>query len=96
MCTVHAPHCAMPHPYFVPVNPTTSLIAQSSGIFGSTSTVWVLPLILSVSEAISVWFIVRYKFVVKLDRVLAIRRSRFFEFDIFVYERYPAFTIDTL
>ena len=37
-CTVQAPHCAMPQPYLVPVRPTFSRIAQSSGVFGSTST----------------------------------------------------------
>jgi hypothetical protein len=36
-CTVHAPHCAMPQPYFVPVKPTFSRIAQSNGVSGSTS-----------------------------------------------------------
>src|ERR1700722_17738793 len=36
--TVQAPHCAMPQPYFVPVRPTFSLIAHSSGVSGSTST----------------------------------------------------------
>src|SRR6267142_1813597 len=35
----------MPHPYFVPVSPTFSLIAQSSGVSSSTSTLIVLPLI---------------------------------------------------
>ena len=37
-CTVQAPHCAMPQPYLVPVRPTFSRIAQSSGVLGSTST----------------------------------------------------------
>jgi len=31
------PHCAMPQPYLVPVRPTFSRIAQSSGVSGSTS-----------------------------------------------------------
>jgi hypothetical protein len=31
-------------PYFVPVSPTCSRIAQSSGVLGSTSTSWFLPL----------------------------------------------------
>src|SRR5688500_10543414 len=44
-CTVHAPHCATPQPYFVPVRPTCSRITHSSGVFGSTSTSCVLPLI---------------------------------------------------
>src|SRR5438874_5432999 len=44
MCTEHAPHCAMPQPYLVPVRPTCSRITQSSGVFGSTSTLCVFPL----------------------------------------------------
>src|SRR6516165_4442963 len=36
----------MPQPYFVPVSPTFSRIAQSSGVSGSTSIVKVLPFIL--------------------------------------------------
>ncbi len=36
-CTVQAPHCAMPHPNFVPVSPSVSRIAQSKGVSGSTS-----------------------------------------------------------
>ena len=45
MWTVQAPHSAMPHPYFVPVSPTFSRIAQSSGVSSSTSTLIDLPLI---------------------------------------------------
>src|SRR3954470_16433253 len=45
MWTVHAPHCAMPQPYLVPVRPTFSRIAHSSGVSGSTSTSKALPLI---------------------------------------------------
>jgi hypothetical protein len=41
---VHAPHCATPQPYLVPVRPTCSRITQRSGVFGSTSTLWDLPL----------------------------------------------------
>src|SRR3954463_16698621 len=44
-CTVQAPHCAMPHPYLVPVSPTFSRIAQRSGVSSSTSTLIDLPLI---------------------------------------------------
>src|SRR6476659_2794389 len=44
-CTVHAPQTAAPHPYLVPVRPTCSRIAQSSGVLGSTFTSLVLPLI---------------------------------------------------
>src|SRR5437773_11009998 len=45
MCTVHAPHCATPQPYLVPVRPTCSRITQSRGVVGSTWTSWDLPLI---------------------------------------------------
>src|SRR5450432_334368 len=45
MCTVQAPHCAMPQPYLVPVSPAFSRIAHSSGVSASTSTLKVLPLI---------------------------------------------------
>ena len=37
-CTVQAPHCATPQPYLVPVRPTFSRIAHSSGVSGSTLT----------------------------------------------------------
>src|SRR6266404_6152597 len=36
-CTVQAPHCAMPHPYFVPVRPRFSRKTHSRGVEGSTS-----------------------------------------------------------
>ena len=39
MCTVQAPHCATPQPYLVPVRPTCSRIAHSSGVSGSTSNI---------------------------------------------------------
>src|SRR6266481_3441636 len=35
--TVQAPHCAMPHPYLVPVRPRFSRKTQSRGVEGSTS-----------------------------------------------------------
>jgi hypothetical protein len=38
MCTVQAPHKAMPHPNFVPVIPSVSRKTHSSGILGLTST----------------------------------------------------------
>src|SRR2546422_516548 len=44
-CTVHAPHCAMPQPYLVPVRPTCSRIAHKRGVLGLTLTSSVLPLI---------------------------------------------------
>src|SRR5580765_7677803 len=43
-CTVHAPHCATPQPYLVPVRPTCSRITQSRGVLGLTSTSRALPL----------------------------------------------------
>src|SRR5262245_17798932 len=51
-CTVQAPHCAMPHPYLVPVSPTCSRSTHSKGVEGSTSTSFVCPL--SVKRAIPV------------------------------------------
>ena len=47
--TVQAPHWAMPQPYFVPVRPSCSRITHSSGVSGSTSTVWTVPLTLSLA-----------------------------------------------
>src|ERR1700733_2491039 len=44
MCTVQAPHCAMPHPNFVPCKPTTARIAHKRGMSGSESSVMALPL----------------------------------------------------
>ena len=41
--TVQAPHIAMPQPNLVPCSPATSRIAQSNGMFGSTSSVVLLP-----------------------------------------------------
>ena len=45
MCTVQAPHWAMPQPYLVPVRPICSRMTQSSGVSGSTSTSRTVPLI---------------------------------------------------
>ena len=36
MCTEHAPHCATPQPYLVPVSPTCSRMTHSSGVSAST------------------------------------------------------------
>src|ERR1700692_4539530 len=36
-CTVQAPHCAIPHPNLVPVNPKISRSTQSRGISGGAS-----------------------------------------------------------
>jgi len=43
ICTVQAPHSAMPHPNFVPVMFSVSRKTQSSGISGGTLTVCDLP-----------------------------------------------------
>src|SRR6185312_10608205 len=48
MCTVQAPHWAMPQPYLVPVIPSTSRNTQSSGVSPSTSMSCCAPLILMV------------------------------------------------
>src|SRR5207247_2572961 len=47
ICTVQAPHSARPQPYLVPVSPTKSRIAHNRGIFGSTLSSIVRPLMLS-------------------------------------------------
>src|SRR2546428_3010324 len=49
MWTVHAPHCAMPHPYFVPVRPSSSRSTHRSGTSLPASTVWLAPLIVKVT-----------------------------------------------
>src|SRR5436309_7111730 len=41
--TVHAPHCAMPQPYLVPVRPSTSRSTQRSGMSSGTETSWASP-----------------------------------------------------
>ena len=46
ICTVQAPHSAMPQPNFVPVMPSTSRNTQRSGVSPSTSTLCVSPLTL--------------------------------------------------
>src|SRR6267154_3161619 len=46
--TVQAPHCAIPHPYLVPVRPRSSRITHSSGVFGSPSNSRRVPFMLSV------------------------------------------------
>src|SRR3981081_4708809 len=55
ICTVQAPHCAMPQPYLVPVRPIFSLIAQRSGVSGSTSISNALPLIVRLAIVVSPW-----------------------------------------
>jgi hypothetical protein len=44
-CTVHAPHCAMPQPNFVPVIFKCSRMTHSNGASGSASTLTGRPLI---------------------------------------------------
>src|SRR2546421_6566230 len=44
ICTVQAPHWAMPQPYLVPVRPTCSRITHNSGVFGSAFTSCTVPL----------------------------------------------------
>src|SRR5262247_1313391 len=51
-CTVQAPHCAIPHPYLVPVRPTCSRITHSRGVLGLTLTSTDLPL--TVKRAIAI------------------------------------------
>src|SRR5262249_11606483 len=43
ICTVQAPHMAMPQPYFGPVIPSSSRNTHSSGMSPSTFTSWILP-----------------------------------------------------
>jgi hypothetical protein len=47
MCTVQAPHCAMPQPYLVPVSPSCSRSTHSSGVSSSTSNSRTVPLTFS-------------------------------------------------
>ena len=42
--TVQAPHCPSPQPNFGPFNARSSLSTYKSGVVGSTSTAWALPL----------------------------------------------------
>jgi hypothetical protein len=44
MCTVQAPHCAMPHPNFDPFRSSTSRSTHSSDMSAGTSTVAAFPL----------------------------------------------------
>src|SRR6195952_4876726 len=44
--TVHAPHCAMPHPNLVPVRPSTSRNTHNRGVSGCTSALSSRPLTL--------------------------------------------------
>jgi hypothetical protein len=59
ICTVHAPHSAMPQPNFVPVMPRTSRNTQSSGVSPSTSAVRSTPLTLIVKAMLVSWLAIR-------------------------------------
>src|SRR6266567_9280317 len=86
--TVQAPHCAMPQPYLVPVRPTFSRIAQSSGVSGSTSTSKVLPLIVRFAIAYPLISpIHRLNFEVMLDRKLEQFKSRTIQIKVAVAKR---------
>src|SRR5437764_9059191 len=52
MCTEHAPHCATPQPYLVPVRPTCSRITHRRGVSGSACTSRTLPLMLSLAMGV--------------------------------------------
>ena len=47
-CTVQAPQAATPQPNLVPVSPSVSRSAQRSGVSGSRSSAWTLPLTVTV------------------------------------------------
>src|ERR1022692_2790915 len=49
MRTVHAPHCATPQPYLVPVSPSFSRNTHNSGVSGSISKLRSLPLTFKVA-----------------------------------------------
>ena len=51
ICTVQAPHSAMPQPNLVPVMPSVSRRTQSSGMAGTTSTVCGLPFRVNLTAA---------------------------------------------
>src|SRR5262245_58962149 len=53
ICTVQAPHCAIPQPYFVPVRPMVSRRTHSSGVPGSASTWYDRPFTCTVNTALS-------------------------------------------
>src|SRR6266511_3848963 len=53
-CTVQAPHCAIPHPNFVPVRPRLSRNTQRSGVSGTTLTVSRFPFTVKLMGGMSV------------------------------------------
>jgi hypothetical protein len=53
ICTVQAPHSAMPQPNFVPVIPSTSRKTHNRGVSPSTSTIRLTPLTLIVVAIIT-------------------------------------------
>src|SRR5262249_60477035 len=52
MCTVHAPHNALPQPYFVPVIPSVSRRTHNSGVSPATSTSCARPFTVSLIMSI--------------------------------------------
>src|SRR5262245_24427316 len=50
--TVQAPHCAMPQPNFVPVNPSDSRSTQRSGVAESESTTCGVPFTVSAIDIV--------------------------------------------
>ena len=53
ICTVQAPHWAMPQPYLVPVRPSCSRSTHSSGVRGSALWLSALPLTLRTAIPVS-------------------------------------------
>src|SRR4030081_3241609 len=52
ICTEHAPHCATPQPYLVPVRPTCSRMTHSRGVSASACTSNVFALTLSFAMSV--------------------------------------------
>ena len=61
ICTVQAPHSAMPQPNLVPVRPITSRSTHSSGVSSSASTLCAFPLTLMV-KAMAIFSVQRDEF----------------------------------
>ena len=53
-CTVHAPHCPLPQPYFVPVSFKCSRKIHSNGVSGWALTSCLIPFTLSVALTVCV------------------------------------------
>src|SRR5690242_17004677 len=56
-CTVQAPHCAIPHPYFVPTRPRWSRSTHSNGVSPATSASYGLPLIFRLKIGMGIFFV---------------------------------------